>query len=51
MSNSIDFLLVISNIQSPIYCPSPQLFVENLSARKGLETHSFRGSDGSAEWG
>ena len=27
------------------------LFVENLSARKGLETHSFRGSDGSAEWG
>ena len=27
------------------------LFVENLSARKGLETHSFRGSHGSAEWG
>ena len=24
MSNSIDFLLVISKIQSPIYCPYPQ---------------------------
>ena len=28
MSNSIDFLLVISKIQSPIYCPYPQLLVE-----------------------
>ena len=25
MSNFIDFLLVISKLQSPIYCPSPQL--------------------------
>ncbi len=24
MSNFIDFLLVISKLQSPIYCPSPQ---------------------------
>ena len=25
MSNSIDFLLVISKIKSPIYCHSPQI--------------------------
>ena len=26
MSNFIDFLLVISKLQSPIYCRSPQLY-------------------------
>jgi hypothetical protein len=30
MSNSIDFLLVISKIQSPIYCRSPQILMANL---------------------
>ena len=41
MSNFIDFLLVISKLQSPIYCRSPQ------KGDKSLELFG----DGLSKWG
>ena len=46
MSNSMDFLLVISKIKSPIYCRSPQLEQPNRPSVVFWGIHSSRASLG-----